>query len=80
MGTDGRYGAEVPAEQTSALTLAVVAGGFTAFGALAKIAFDARREQRTQRLQRFADERRERTTTSWRSSSASAPTTGRCGH
>jgi hypothetical protein len=41
--------------------LALVAGGFTTFGVLAKIAFDAlaaRREDRAQGLQRFADERR----------------------
>jgi hypothetical protein len=48
-------------ETTSALTLALVAGGFTTFGVAAKIAFDAvaaRGERRAQTLQRFADERR----------------------
>lgn len=48
-------------ETTSALTLALVAGGFTTFGVLAKIAYDglaARRERRDRGARRFAEERR----------------------
>jgi hypothetical protein len=51
----------VPAQETSALTLTLVAGGFTTFGVLAKIAYDgvaARHDRSTQRLERFADDRR----------------------
>jgi hypothetical protein len=57
----GCYGAQVPAQETSALTLSLVAGGFTTFGVLAKIAYDsiaARRNRREQGLERFADDRR----------------------
>jgi hypothetical protein len=57
----GWYGARVSAQETSALTLTLVAGGFTTFGVLAKIAYDglaARRDRRAQGLDRFADERR----------------------
>lgn len=49
------------ADETSALALALVAGGFSAFGVLAKIAYDAvvdRRNRRTHGVERFADERR----------------------
>lgn len=51
----------VPAQETSALTLTLVAGGFTTFGVLAKIAYDgvtSRLDRRAQGLQRFATERR----------------------
>lgn len=51
----------VPAEETSALTLTLVAGGFTTLGVLLKIAYDslaARRDRRTRGLERFAEERR----------------------
>jgi len=52
----------VPAQETSALTLALVAGGFASFGVLAKIAYDAviaRRTSNKESLERFATERRE---------------------
>jgi hypothetical protein len=51
----------VPTQETSALTLSLVAGGFTTFGVLAKIAYDsvaARRRRQEQGLERFADARR----------------------
>lgn len=51
----------MPDQETSALTLSLVAGGFTTLGVLAKIAYDsvaARRHRREQRLERFADDRR----------------------
>ena len=49
------------ADQAFALTLALVAGGFTSFGVLAKIAYDAmiaRRASKKDGLERYADERK----------------------
>jgi hypothetical protein len=52
----------VAAQETSALTLALVAGGFTAFGVVAKIAYDsviAGRAAKREGIERLAPERRE---------------------
>ena len=51
----------MPDQETSALALSLVAGGFATLGVLAKIAYDsvtARRHRRDQRLERFSDDRR----------------------
>ncbi len=50
------------AQAVSPLLLALVAGGFTTFGVVLKIGYDAiaaRRAARTAGLERFADERRQ---------------------
>lgn len=51
----------MPAQETSALTLTLVAGGFTTVGVVAKIAYDsvaAHRVGRARGLERFSEERR----------------------
>lgn len=51
----------MPVQESSALALTLVAGGFTTFGVVVKIAYDsvaARRDRRDQGLDRFADDRR----------------------